>query len=112
MNVPTTPVMMRGFMCAPLILSRLDGQQQRSAEIFRRPGNLLCQRVVTTELAHHELAESGGVDEVQVVGNRVSHRAETIFGSLVLEVRLDARRRHFRMEHRKDETPSRCEARE
>src|SRR5207249_1478574 len=83
---------------------------QRPAEIFPCPGHLFHQDVVAAKLLHLDATKPGTIDQVQVIGHRVSKGSEAVLDSILLEVRLDTGRRHLGMEHREDEPPSSHEA--
>src|SRR5207244_5505977 len=85
---------------------RLHRQQQRPAEIFRCPGHLFHQDVVAAKLPYLDATKPGTIDQVQVIGHRVSTASEAVLDAILLEVRLDTGRRHLGMDHREDEPPS------
>src|SRR5207249_6565988 len=73
-------------------------------------GPLFHQDVVAAKLPYLDATKSGTVDQVQVIGHRVSKGSEAVLDAILLEVRLDTGRRHLGMEHREDEPPSSNEA--
>ena len=74
-------------------------EQQGAAEVLYGPRDLLDHAIVAGELVHREVPQSRLVDEVDVVGNRVSKAPKAVFGTIALEVRFDPGGHHLGMEH-------------
>src|SRR6266567_9586511 len=84
----------------------LDGQEQGPPEVFRGPGYIPHERLVTMELADVDVPEPRFVDHVEVIRHGMAKRAEPILRAVRFEVRLYAGGRHLWVEHGEHETPA------